>query len=157
MVSTNFNIYSDSFDALVEIIKFLLYEYLNFIVIISVFFLFFYLLQSVALMRLAKRFGLEDKTRLAWVPVMHIFIIPMLVEEDVHDFLKGKFTSVFAVLFVLSFFITPIFLFVAVLYGVYFIMEKFSENATLHILIAAFSMGVMIPVQLFLFSFREGS
>src|SRR5690606_41447866 len=62
----------------------------------------FYVLNAIGLFKIAKKMGKEDLAFMAWIPVANSFLVPILVEKDVHEEIRGKFTLIFAISFIAS-------------------------------------------------------
>ncbi len=121
----------------------------------------FYVLNAIGLFKIAKKMGKEDLAFMAWIPVANSFLVPILVEKDVHEEIRGKFTLIFAISFIasiiLGWFFTPfsfIYL-IAYLYGFYFLAKKFSKNVVAHTVIGAVTLGASTAISFFMFRNRE--
>ena len=131
-----------------------------FFVITMLLSLVFYVIQAVALMKIAKNVG-SDKGWMAWIPIANNFVMPMLVEDDVHESMKGKFTLIFGVSLVSSIllsWIVPFITFVPTIlmyYAFYIITKWYSEKHVAHLAIAIVTLGISIPISLFRFRNRE--
>src|SRR5690625_3133773 len=97
-----------------------------------------YVLYAIGMFKITKREGREDLAWLAWIPLANMFLMPMLIENDVHQELRGKFTMVYGIVFVgtflLNFVISGfsfIFLIVA-LYAFYIFSKRYSDNSVIH-------------------------
>lgn len=119
-----------------------------------------YFLQAIGLFHLAKRKG-SDYAWVAWIPFFNALVLTMLVEDDVMESLRGKYTlsyviafvgSMFLSLFLAIFAIVPM---VMVYYAFYLVAVKYSEKAVLHLIISIITLGLTMPLQLFLFRKRE--
>src|SRR5690625_2616131 len=141
---------------------------LGFIVAFFAVFLFFiliaiifFILQAIGLFKMAKREGKGEMAWLAWIPFISQFLMTLLVERNVHEGIRGKFTLLYGIAFVSSIifssFIPFIGLipFVMIIYAFYFIAEKYSDNPVLHIVIAIITLSCSIPIQIFMFRNRE--
>src|SRR5690625_1661590 len=121
----------------------------------------FYVLYAVGMYNITKRSENSDLAFLAWIPIAQIFLIPLIVENDVHKEIRGKFTMIFVIAFVVSIVLSWVFapfglLYTAVLiYGFYFLANKFSQNAVVHTIIAAITLGASIPISVFRLRKRE--
>lgn len=135
----------------------------GFIVIFFIVGIIFYLLYAIGMYKITKRDGREDLAWLAWIPIAQIFLIPLLVEDDVHESMRGKFTLVFGIVFVATFIISFFFSFIYVLYyivllyGFYFVAMRYSQNAIVHVVIAAITFGSTIPISIFMFRNRTAN
>lgn len=120
-----------------------------------------YILYALGMFRIAKTLGREDMAFLAWIPIAQTFLLTLVVEDDVHESLRGKFTLIYAVSWVgsivLGMFFTPfVYLSIIVLlYGFYVLANRFSENAIVHTIIGVVTLGVSVPISLFRFRKRE--
>lgn len=119
-----------------------------------------YVLGSVGLFKIAKKED-NDLYWLAWIPIANMFLMAMLVEEDVHESLKGKYTMIYGIVLVSSFFISIFYAPFAflplamMLYAFYFIANRYSTNGIVHLVLSAVTLGLAIPFQLFRFRNRE--
>lgn len=119
-----------------------------------------YVVQAMALYKIAENQG-YDKPWLAWVPVINSFMLPILVEDDVHEPLQGKFTWIYGISIVVSLigaFFIPFITFIPTLlmyYAFFAIANRFSERPVVHLLVAIITLGLAIPFQLFRFRNRE--
>lgn len=133
----------------------------GFILLSIVIAIIFYLLYALGMYGIAKKSDKSDLAFLAWIPIAQIFLLPLIVENDVHEEVRGKFTLIFAITFVgsfvLSWIFTPLgFLYLVVfIYGFYFLAARYSENAMIHTVIAAVTLGASISISLFRFRNRE--
>lgn len=171
-------------DALAEATGIMLVFLIGVFVISGLLSLLMYIVYGIGAFRIAKNEG-YDKPWLAWIPYANMFMIPILVEYDVHERLKGKFTKVFGVLFLLAFGISitiglvsplmetmsipmPIVLLILLfmlfigflpsfllVYGFYFLADRYSERPVVHVIVLLVSFGASLPFQLFRFGNRE--
>jgi len=120
-----------------------------------------YILMAIGLFKIAKRSSKEDLAWLAWIPIANSFLLALLVEDDVHPEIRGKFTLFYGIGFVVSLvfgsflpFISfiPLIMFI---YAFYFIAKKYSDNPVMHLVIAIITIGMAIPIQIFIFRNRE--
>lgn len=141
--------------------------------------LLMYVFYGIGMSKIAKNEG-HPAPWLAWVPIANIFMVPSSVEADVHGWLKGKFTKVNVVVYLLSLVLSfgvsflvqflPIewvlFVYVPSLllmflptlllaYGFYFLVARYSENTVLHMVLAILTSGASVPFQLFRWRNRE--
>lgn len=129
----------------------------GFIVLFFIISIIFYFLYAIGMFKITKRDGRADLAWLAWIPLAQMFLIPLLVEDDVHESMRGKFTLVFGIVFVgsfiISFFISAIYIvyYAVLLYGFYFVANRYSKNAIVHVVIAAITLGSTIPISIFMF------
>lgn len=133
---------------------------LGFLAVILIVGFIMYILQAIALTRIAKREGF-DKGWFAWIPILNGFVIPMMIEDEVHESLKGKFTLVYGICFaasvLLSGFIPFVGLAASVLafYAFYILMERYSTHAVIHLVIAVVTLGITMPISLLMVSGRQ--
>lgn len=95
-----------------------------------------YLLKAIALHKIANRQGL-DFGWIAWIPLVNLILIPALVENDVHDSLKGKSVMIYVVTALATLIpiigpVAGIVLYVLNLYFFYILVNKYSGSAPLH-------------------------
>jgi len=120
-----------------------------------------YILQAIGLFKIAKRDGKADLAWLAWIPVVSSFLVTLLVENDVHPEIRGKFTLFYGIGFVVALVFGSFLPFVSLIplimfiYAFYFIAKRYSDNPTMHIVIAIVTIGCAIPIQIFIFRNRE--
>ncbi|GAA0595479.1 hypothetical protein GCM10009001_09490 [Virgibacillus siamensis] len=120
-----------------------------------------YILMGIGLFKIAKREGKGDIAWMAWVPIVNMFLLTQLVEQDVHESMRGKFTLIYGLAFAASvalyFFIPFIGFILSVLqiYGFYFIIQRYSKNVTLHLVLVIITGMAAMPIQLFMFRNRE--
>ena len=119
----------------------------------------FYVLNAISLHRIADNRG-SDKGWFAWVPILNSFLIPILVEDDVIDSLRGKFTMVYLLTVVLS--IIPllgiVFAIVSAImyfYSFYILVNQYSNNAIAYVVIVIVTGGIAMPFLLFRIRNRE--
>lgn len=121
--------------------------------------LFFF--QAIGLFKITKREGKGDIAWLAWIPVINTFLITLLVENDVHKELRGKFTLIYGIAFVLSIILASFIAFVGLIpmvlfyYAFYFLANKYSDKPVLHLVIGIITLGFAVPIQIFMFRNRE--
>lgn len=139
----------------------LIFAFLAFFVVLLFVGLILFIFQAIGLFKMAKREGKGDIAWLAWIPVVSQFLVTLLVERNVHPGLRGKFTLLYGIAVVLSFILGYFIAFISLipfamyLYAFYFIAKKYSDNPTLHIVIAIITIGFSIPIQIFIFRNRE--
>lgn len=115
-----------------------------------------FVLQAIGLFKIAKREGKGNIAWLAWIPVVSAFLIPYLVEKDVHPGLRGKFTLVYgiavlmAVMFAYFLPFAPFIPMGIMLYAFYFIASKYSANPVFHTAIGIATIGCSVPIQIFM-------
>lgn len=132
----------------------------TFFLIIIVVSLVLYVIQAVALMKIAQTAG-SDKGWLAWIPIANGFVMPMLVEDDVHESMRGKFTMIYAGALIGSFLLSAFIPFVSfiptllVYYAFYLIAKWFSEKHMVHLVVAILTLGISMPFSLFRFRNRK--
>lgn len=120
-----------------------------------------YILQAIGLFKIAKREGKGNIAWLAWIPAVGQFLLTYLVEKYVHPGLRGKFTLLFGIAFLVSIMFAyflpyaPFIPMAIYFYAFYFIAKRYTDNPVLHVAIAVVSFGSSIPVQIFLFRNRE--
>lgn len=122
------------------------------------FFILPYLFMGLGLSKIAKNEG-KGKRFLAWIPIINIVLLGMLVEDDVYEKIRGKFTiiigvSMFLALFIGKGFITYLPLALSI-YAFFFIANRYSKNVTAHTVIAVITFGLSMPFQLFRFRKRK--
>src|SRR5690625_3662240 len=121
--------------------------------------LFFFL--AIGLFKIAKREGKDDIAWLAWIPAINAFLITLLVEKDVHPSVRGKFTLWYGIAVVLSIILSGFIPFVSIVpmamlyYAFYFLAQRYSKNAVLHLVIGIITFSLSIPIQIFIFRNRE--
>lgn len=119
-----------------------------------------YFLQAIGLFQLAKRKGL-DHAWIAWIPFFNVLVLTMLVEDDVVESLRGKYTLSYVIAFVASMFLSLFLAIFAVVpmvmvyYAFYLVAVKHSKKAMLHLIISIVTLGLTMPLQLFLFRKRK--
>lgn len=144
-----------------EILLGMLVAFMGFLVFFIVVAIILYVLQAIGLFKIAKREGKSDIAWLAWIPIISQFLMTLLVEDDVHPNLRGKFTLLYGVAFVLSMILSSFVFFVTfipaamIFYAFYFIAKRYSTNAVLHLVISIITIGISIPIQLFMFRNRD--
>ncbi|WP_217585880.1 hypothetical protein [Lentibacillus saliphilus] len=120
-----------------------------------------YILMAIGLFNIAKKFGMKDKAWLAWVPIANMLLLTMLVENDVHESIRGKLTLITGIALVssilLAWLIPPLYFLPVIfaLYAFYFVAKRFSKNEVAHVVIAAITGGLSLCIQLFMFGRRE--
>lgn len=120
-----------------------------------------YVLQAIGLFKIAKNDGKNDLAWLAWIPVVNSFLLMILVEDEVHEDLRGKVTLFYGIAFVVSIVIGGFIPFLAfiplvmIIYAFYFLSKRYSENPVMHMVIAIITIGMSIPVQIFIFRNSE--
>lgn len=144
-----------------ELFGTIILAFLGFFVIFAFVGLILYILQGIGLFKIAKREGRAELAWLAWIPVASMFLMTLIVENNVHKEFRGKLTLIYGITFAASVILASFIPFVGFLpaivmfYAFYFFAEKFSTNPILHIVIAIITMGMAIPIQLFIFRNRE--
>lgn len=139
----------------------LLLTFIGFFIFLLLIGIIFYILNAIGLYKIAKRAGRGDLAILAWIPIANTFLMTLLVENDVHKELRGKVTLIYGIAFVVSIFLS-IFVQIAgfisllvIYYAFYFLAKKLSTNPVLHIVIAIVTLGISMPIQIFMFRNRE--
>lgn len=123
--------------------------------------LLLYVLNGIGFYKIAKNEGRGDIAWLAWIPIANVFLLPVLVENDVHEQVRGKFVLIFTITFVASFilgmFFSPFSFMTSIvyLYGFYFLAAKYSNNAVVHLVISIVTLGISVPFSVFRFRNRE--
>lgn len=121
----------------------------------------FYVLFAIGLFKMAKREGRGDLAWLAWIPFISQFLMTLLVERNVHEGIRGKFTLLYAIALVSSIVLASFIPFIGfvpfimTIYAFYFIAEKYSDNPVLHVVISVITVGASLPIQIFMFRNRE--
>lgn len=120
-----------------------------------------YVLYALGMYRIAQTLGRKDLAFLAWIPLAQTFLLPIVVENDVHEQIRGKFTLIYALSWlgaiIFGVFFQP-FTFVpmlVLLYGFYILAMRFSTQALAHTVIAIVTLGLSVPVSLFMFRNRQ--
>jgi len=122
--------------------------------------LIWYVLNAIGLYKIAKKEGNENAW-FAWVPVLNVLLLPMLVNNDVHESIRGNFVIIYIVSLVASMFLGGIIPFVALVpfalfvYGFYILLSRYSKNAVVHTVIAGVTLGVSAPIQFLYIMNRE--
>ncbi|WP_077324906.1 hypothetical protein [Virgibacillus siamensis] len=120
-----------------------------------------YILMGIGLFKIAKREGKGDVAWMAWVPIVNMFLLTQLVENDVHESMRGKFTLIYGLTLAATFFLSAFIPFIGVvssiliIYGFYFIIQRYSRNVTLHLVLVILTGMIAMPIQLFMFRNRE--
>lgn len=133
----------------------------GFFLVLAIVGLVFYIFFALGMFKIAKTLGRGDMAFLAWIPIAQMFLIPLVVENDVHESMRGKFTLIYAISWigsiVLGFILAPFsFLsFIVLLYGFFVLASRFSENAMIHLVISIVTLGVSMPISIFRFRNRE--
>jgi len=144
-----------------EILIGFLLAFLGFFVVLLLVGLVLFILQAIGLFKMAKREGKGDIAWLAWIPIVNQFLMTWLVENDVHPGLRGKFTLLYGIAFVVSIIFSSFVFFVSfiplamIFYAFYFIAKKYSPNPVLHLVIAIITIGVSMPISIFIFRNRD--
>mgnify|MGYP007108080880 CR=1 FL=1 len=116
-----------------------------------------YVLSAIGLFKIAKKEGKDEIAWLAWIPIVNQFLMTWLVEDDVHPSLRGKVTLIYGISVAVSLLLSSFVYFVTFIpmviffYAFYFIANKYSSNPILHVVIAIITLGLSIPIQLFIF------
>jgi len=104
---------------------------------------------------------MQDKAWMAWVPVVNFFLLTMLVENDVHEQIRGNLTLIYGISLAASVLLNWIFAPISIvplavsLYAFYFLARKYSTNEVAHVVIAAITFSAAMPIQLFMFRNRD--
>src|SRR5699024_2685161 len=121
----------------------------------------YYILFALGMSKIARTQGREDMAFLAWIPIAQTFLLPLVVENDVHEGMRGRFTLIYAISWVGSIILSMFFaLFgilsmVVLLYGFYVLATRFSTNALAHTVIGVITLGMSVPISLFRFRNRQ--
>lgn len=140
--------------------RFVLTVFLGFFFVFAVIGLVMYIVQAIGLYKIAKNQGVKNEW-LAWIPIANLFLMAMLVENDVNESLRGKYTLTYGIVYVVGLIGGMAFAPLAVLptimtyYAFYHIARKHSNNEVAHIIIAIVTLGISIPIQLFRFRNRD--
>lgn len=116
-----------------------------------------FILQAIGLFKIAKREGKGNIAWLAWIPIASQFLLTLLVEKDIHPGLRGKFTLLYGIAIIVAIFLSYFIYFVPLIpmgmfyYAFYFIAKRYTDNPVLHVTIAIISIGISIPIQIFMF------
>lgn len=143
------------------VLLFLLTGFLALFIIIFLVAIIFHILMAIGLYKIAKREGKGDIAWLAWIPVVNQFLVTLLVEDEVYEPIRGKFTLIYgitiAVAFVLAWFLpfVGIVTYAMFIYAFYFIAKRYSHNETIHVVFAAISLMITMPIQFFIFRNRK--
>lgn len=142
--------------------------FMGFIVAFFAFFVFLFIVaiilfvfQAIGLFKIAKREGKGEIAWLAWIPVVNAFLLTLLVEQDVHPSVRGKFTLWYGVAVVISLILSSFVPFVSFIpmamffYAFYFLAKRYSDNAVLHLVIGIITFGFSTPIQIFIFRKRD--
>src|SRR5690625_3851329 len=120
-----------------------------------------FIFQAIGLFKIAKREGKADIAWLAWIPVVNTILMTLLVENDVHKYIRGKLTLIYGIAFVLSIIASSFIPFIGfvplaiIYYAFYFIAKRYTDNPVLHLVIAIITFGFAMPIQIFIFRNRE--
>src|SRR5690625_3593196 len=138
-----------------------LFAFFAFFVVFIIICIILYILMAIGLFNIAKRSGKQDLAWLAWIPVANSFLLALLVEDDVHPDIRGKFTLFYGIGFAVSIVFGSFIPFVSfiplimIMYAFYFIAKRYSDNPVMHIVIAIITVGFAIPIQIFIFRNRN--
>ena len=134
------------------------FAFFVFLFIVAIILFFF---QAIGLFKIAKREGKGDIAWLAWIPIINVFLMTLLVENDVHPSVRGKYTLWYGIAFVVSIILSSFVPFVSFIpmamfyYAFYFLAKRYSDKAVLHLVIGIITFGFAIPIQIFMFRNRE--
>lgn len=132
----------------------------GFILFLVVIAIVFYILYALGMFNIAKTLGRSDMAFLAWIPIAQTFLLPLVVEDDVHEQIRGKFTLIYAVAWLASIFLGMFFApasfipIIILLYGFHVLASRFSENALAHTIIGVVTLGMSLSISLFMFRNR---
>lgn len=121
--------------------------------------LIFYVIQTIALSAIAKNDGYENWWT-AWIHIANLFLIPILVEDDVHKSMRGNFTLIYGITFAGSVFLSRFILFIRVFlatlgyYLFYILANWYSKNAVAHLIIGVVTFVFSISFSLLRFRNR---
>lgn len=121
----------------------------------------FYVLFALGMFKIAKTLGKGDIAFLAWIPIAQTFLLTLVLEDYVHEGLRGKFTLVYAISWVGSIILGAFFLplayvsMIILLYGFYVLTTLYSKNALAHTIIAIVTLGMSVPISVFRFRNRQ--
>src|SRR5699024_8878623 len=144
--------------------KVIVYSFLMYYILLITcmfYYCYFYILFFILYIKIVKSNGKLDKAWMAWVMIDNFFLLTLLVENDVHEQIRGKLTLIYGISLaasvLLSWLFSPIsFLpLIVALYAFYFLARKYSTNEVVHIVIAAITFSATMPIQLFMFRNRE--
>jgi len=142
-----------------------LFIFIGFAVFMFILGIAIYLLMAIGLVTIAKREGKEDISWLAWIPFANSFLMMVLLEGAVHKQIRGNLTLFYGILMALSVVagsLIPLLGFLPALaalalyvYAFYYLANRYSNNAMVHLIIAIVTLGYSIGVQIFLFRNKE--
>lgn len=124
-----------------------------FIIMFFIIFIAMYVMQALGLYKIAKKEG-NDFAWFAWVPILQGFLIPMLVEDDVHESIKGKMTLIYGISIVATLFIGGFIPFISfiplivTIYALYFLIGRYSKNEVGHLVVLIVTGTFSLPFQL---------
>jgi len=134
------------------------FAFFVFLFVVAIILFFF---QAIGLFKIAKREGKGDIAWLAWIPIINAFLMTLLVENDVHQSVRGKYTLWYGVAFVASIILSSFIAFVSFIpmamfyYAFYFLAKRYSEKPVVHLVIGIITFGFSIPIQIFMFRNRD--
>lgn len=114
-----------------------------------------YILYGIGMYKIAGKEGRGDLAWLAWIPIGNFFILPLVVENYVHKDLRGKFTLIFGIAFVVSFVFSWVFApfgfiyLILFIYAFYVLALRYSDNAIVHLIISIITLGASVPISVF--------
>lgn len=124
-----------------------------------------YILMAIGFYKIATREGKKDLAWLAWIPIGNIFLLLVLVEGAVYKDFKGNLTLFYGILLVAAavagtfFSLAPlipgVFANILMFYAFYYVANRYSPNALLHLIIAIITLGLSMGVQFFLFRNKD--
>ncbi len=123
--------------------------------------LILYVFQAIGLFTIAKREGKADMAWLAWIPIVNSFLLMLLVEDEVHQEIRGKLTLFYGIAFVVSLLLGGFIPFISfipllmIIYAFYFLAKRYSDNPVMHMVIAIITIGLSVAIQIFIFRNRE--
>jgi len=139
----------------------IIFAFLAFFVFLFIIAVILFIFQAIGLFKIAKREGKGDIAWLAWIPIINAFLMTLLVENDVHPGIRGKFTLFYGIAFVLAIILSGFIAFITLIpmamfyYAFYFIANRYSTNPVLHLVIGIITLGFSIPIQIFIFRNRD--
>lgn len=131
----------------------------GFIAFVFAIMILFYVINAFALHKIANNRG-SDKGWFAWVPILNSFLVPLLVEDDVVESLRGRFTIAYLIALVLSIIpflgiVFSIIAFIMAFYAFYVLINQYTNNAVIYIIVTVITFGVAMPFLLLRIRNRE--
>lgn len=130
-----------------------------FISFFAILFIIIYIFNAFSLYKIANNRG-SDKGWFAWVPILNGFLIPILVEDDVHESLRGRFTLAYLLTIVLGIIpllgiVFSVLSMIMIFYAFYILANQYSNNAIAYVIITVVTGGIAMPFLLFRIRNRE--